>query len=375
MNTILSDVFEETMRREHHTAIAFTTGEEFDCFFRRNNDNLNERDTMVIYYRVDAPVQAGTLISFGGCTYLALNKETIENDVYYKSSLVRTNGVTNTHSLSVVGLPFYCRTINNATATNGTNLSIIDGNAEVLTEDCSISRKLAINDLINEWGRTWRITNLFYIDGICHIVIEINGNIKPTYRYRVTLSPLMSFHVNVSDTDTLTATAFVNDKEVTNAEIEFSSSDDEIAMIDKTGNIKYLSEGQVSFTAAWIGQDVSATTDIITVQSEPLNESISIYMEELGEIYGGLERDFLCYALKDGKIDNSIPIIIKASNISGVTNQDEYLSHIKVTNIGNGRFEVKVENSKMIHKTFDLVISADGYEVSTRQTVKVIPFF
>lgn len=374
MYNVLSTIFEETMRREHHTASTFTSGEEFDCFFRRNNDNLNEHDTMVIYYRVDAPVQAGTLINFDGFTFLALNRETVENDVYYKSSIVRTNGVANTHSLSVVGLPFYSSTINNATATNSTNLSIIDGNAEVLTEDNAASRSLAINDLFNEWGRTWKITNLFFIDGICHIVMEINGNIEPTYRYKVVLAPLMSLHVNVGDTDTLTATAYINDV-VTNAEITYSSSDDSIATIGNGGNIEYLAEGQVTFTAAWTEQGVSATTDIVAVQSEPVGEDISIYMEELGEIYKGLESDFSCYALKGGVKDDSIPVSVVAENVSGVSNQEAYLAYIKITNKGNGKFEVKVDNSNMTYKTFDLVASVDGYETKTRQTVKVVPFF
>lgn len=375
MNNVLSDIFEETMRRERHTATNFNTGEEFECFFRRNNDNLNEHDTMIMFYRIDAPVKAGTLISFAGYNYIALNRETVENNVYYKSSIVRTNGVANTHSLSVVGLPFYSSTINNATATNGTNLSIIDGNAEVLTEDCAASRALSINDMFNEWGRTWKITNLFYIDGICHIVMEVNGNIEPTYRYKVVLSPLMSLHVNEGDTDTLKATAYINDYEVTNAEIEFSSSDDEVATIDDSGNIEYIAEGKVSFTATWIEQDVSATSDIVTVQSEPVDEDISIYMEELEEIFRGLESDFSCYALKGGVRDDDIPVSVKAENVSGVSNQEAYLAYIKITNKGNGKFEVKVDNANMTYKTFDLVATVDGYEAETRQTVKVVPFF
>lgn len=374
MYNVLSDIFEETMRRECHTAATFTTGEKFECFFRRNNDNLNEHDTMVMYYRVDAPVQAGTLISFDGFTFLALNRETVENDVYYKSSIVRTNGVANTHSFSVVGLPFYSNTINNVTATNGTNLSIIDGNAEVLTEDSAASRALAINDLFNEWGRTWKITNLFYIDGICHIVMEVNGNVEPTYRYKVVLSSLMSLHVNKGDTDTLTATAYIND-EVTNAKIEYSSSNNEVATIDNSGNIEYLAEGKVTFTATWTEQDVSATTDTVTIQSEPVDEDISIYMEKIEEIFRGLESEFVCYTLKGGARDDSIPVTIKAENVSGVSNQEAYLAYIKITNKGDGKFEVKVDNSNMTYKTFELVATVDGYEASTRRTVKVVPFF
>lgn len=373
MDNVLFDIFEETMRRERHTAAIFTTSEEFECFFRRNNDNLNEHDTMIMYYRVDTPVKAGTLISFGGYTYIALNRETVENDVYYKSSIVRTNGVANTSS--VVGLPFYSDTINNATATNGINLSIIDGNAEVLTEDNAASRNLSVNDLFNEWGRTWKITNLFYIDGICHIIMEVNANVTPTYEYTVVLSPLASVHVMQGDMDSLKATAYINDNEVSNAALEYSSTNEDVATIDNDGNIEYIAAGEVSFTVTWVEKGVTATTDVVTVQLEPESDDVTIYMEELKEVDEGFETDFSCYALKGGVRDNSMPVTVKAENVSNVTNQTVYLKYIKITNLGNGRFEILVDSSNMLGKNFDLVASVDGYEASTRQTVKVISFF
>lgn len=185
----------------------------------------------------------------------------------------------------------------------------------------------------------------------------------------------MSLHVNEGDIDTLKATAYINDYEITNATIEFSSSDDEVATIDDSGNIEYIAEGKVTFTATWTEQDVSATSDIVTVQSEPVDEDISIYMEELEEIFRGLESDFSCYALKGGVRDDDIPVSVKAENVSGVSNQEAYLAYIKITNKGNGKFEVKVDNANMTYKTFDLVATVDGYEAETRQTVKVVPFF
>ena len=372
MNNVLSDIFEETMRREHHTATTFTTGEEFDCFFRRNNDNLNEHDTMIMYYRIDAPVQTGSLICFEGNTYLALNRETMENNVYYKSALARTNGVVNTHSLSAIGLPFYSTTLNNATATNGTNLSIIDGNSEMLTEDCEVSRCLAINDLFNEWSRTWKITNLFYIDGICHVIAEVTANSEPKYDYRVALSPLASLHVSQGDSDKLVATAYINDNKIASAAITFSSSNDEVATIDKDGNIEYLADGEVSFTATWTEQNVSANTDVVTVQTEPADEDVSIFMELLETIYRRFESDFLCYALRGGARDDSIPVTMRAENISGVSNQAAYLAYIKITNLGNGKFQVLTDNSNMLGKSFDLIATADGYDTRVRQTVRVV---
>ena len=161
---ILNDIFRQSMQCEHKTITVQETGEQFKCFFRKSNDNINRRDTMTMFYDVDAPVEVGALLLYGGNTYLTLNKETAENDVYFKSAIIRTNGAINTHSLSVIGLPFYGDNVNNATSTNTTNISLIDGNIEVMTEDNEESRALKVDDLFNEWGRTWKITNLFYID-------------------------------------------------------------------------------------------------------------------------------------------------------------------------------------------------------------------
>lgn len=374
MNNVLSDIFEETMRRERHTATTFTTGEEFECFFRRSNDNLNKHDTMVMYYRVNAPIRVGTLIKFRGYTYIALNRETVENSVYYKSVIIRTNGTVNTHSLSVVNLPFYSDGINNNNATNSTHLSIIDGNAEVLTEDNASSRNLSVNDLFNEWGRTWKISNLFYVDGFCHIILEVNANVTPTYEYKVVLSPLTSVHVMQGDTDSIKATAYIND-EISNSTIEYSSSNEEVAKIDVDGNIEYVGDGEVSFTATWIEQSVSATTDIVSVQSKPESDDVTIYMEKLEEVYNGFESDFSCYALKGGVRDDGIPVAIKAENVRGVSNQTAYLKYIKISNLGNGKFEVLADNLNMLGKTFDLVAYNAEYSVENRQNIKVVSLF
>lgn len=180
------------MSREHKTVTVCETGEQFECFFRKNNDNINYRDTMIMFYDVDSPVEVGTLLLYGGNIYLTLNKETAENDVYFKSAVIRTNGEINTHSLSVVGLAFYGDSVNGATPTDSTNLNLINGNIEVMTEDNALSRALEVGDLFNEWGRTWKIANLFFIDGICHIVLEITADVIPTYNYSLIMFATIS---------------------------------------------------------------------------------------------------------------------------------------------------------------------------------------
>lgn len=372
---ILSDVFQQAMKREHKTVVVQETGEQFECFFRKNNDSINRRDTMIMFYDVEAPVEVGELLIYGNNTYLTLNKETAENDIYFKSAIIRTNGVINTHGLSVIGLPFYGDNVNNATSTNTNNINIVNGNIEVMTEDNDESRALKVDDLFNEWGRTWKITNLFYIDGICHIVLEINANVTPTYNYSLVLTNLTSFNVVPEDTASITATAYCNDIEMTRATIIYSSSNTEVATIDSSGNISYLADGEVYFTATWQEQNVSESTGTVTVASVPADDSITIYVEQLDEICYDFPETIHYYAIRGGARDDTIPVSLKIENISVTNNHNTYLKKITITDNGDNTIELAVNGSVMVGKTFDLVAYNDEYKVENRQNIKVISLF
>lgn len=375
MNEILTRVFDETMEREGHTISAVTSGERFQCFFRKNNDNTSSKDTMIMYYCCGSPVNTGTLLSYAGNTYIALNRETAENDVYFKSAIIKTNGTINTHSLTVNGLAFYGEGVNNAMATDGTNISIISGNLEVLTEDNAASRALQVNDLFNEWGRTWKIDNLYFIDGICHIMVEVNVDVTPTYEYELTLSSLTSYNVKPGDTDTLTYTAICNDDEVNSATVNFTSSNEAVASIDNDGNITYLADGEVYFSAKW-DYKAMAQTDTVTVISEAVSDEPEIFVTPITEIFNGFEEVLTFYATKGGVKDESIPVSFKVENISDVTsNYNAYLKKITYADNGNGTVTLLVDGSVMLGKTFDFVAYNEELGIENRQTIKVLSFF
>lgn len=257
----------------------------------------------------------------------------------------------------------------------GTNISIISGNLEVLTEDNAASRTLKVNDLFNEWGRTWKIDNLYFIDGICHIILEVNADVTPTYEYELTLSSLAYYNVKPGDTDTLTYTALCNDDEVDNANVNFSSSNEEVATIDNGGNIAYLADGEVFFSAQWEDK-ATAQTDTVTVISEAVSDEPEIFVTPITEIFNGFEEVLTFYATKGGVKDESISVSFKVENISDVTsNYNTYLKKITYTDNGDGTVTLLVDGSVMLGKTFDFVAYNEELDIENRQTIKIISFF
>ena len=374
MNNTLTDIFNEVMQREGQTVTALTSGKTFNCFFRKSNDNLNNRDSMILFYPVDAPVKSGSLIEFKGNTYLLMNQETGENEVYFKSAIARTMGNISTHSLSVVNLPFYGININGATAQGDNNLSIIDGNIEVLTEDCEQSRKLAVNDVFNEWGRTWEIKNLFYIDGICHVILEIAADATPTYEYTLVMTDLSVLDVAPGDTASIKATALINNLEVA-ATIEYKSSNEEVATIDAEGNIAYIADGKVEFSALWVEQGLEKSTELVTVTTVSAGDDVTIYVQALPEICYDFEEVLTFYAMRGGVRDDTIPVSFKAENISVTNNYDTYLKRIVITDNGDHTIQLLVNGQQMLGKTFDLVAYNEEYGVEHRQNIKVTSMF
>ena len=65
MYTPLESVFASTMEREGRVVTAYTSGEEFQAFMRRNDDGNNTEDRITLYYAINAPVEQGNLISYG----------------------------------------------------------------------------------------------------------------------------------------------------------------------------------------------------------------------------------------------------------------------------------------------------------------------
>lgn len=254
--------YKRTMEREGKTLTTYTGGAEFKAFFRINNDNENQRETIVIYYDVTAPVRPGTLVMYGYGVYLALNRETVENDVYYKSTLVKCNGVYNENSGAVMNIPFYSDNMKSSVSVGNSTITMLNGNIEIITEENSLSKKIKIDQKFNEFGRTFSVCNLYSMDGILHIIAEVYSNMTPTYTYSVVIDGTPTTSLKTGETVQLTATTYMGETITTGATLDWTSSDNTIATVDGTGLVTCISEGTSMITCTWVEQDVKGTASI-----------------------------------------------------------------------------------------------------------------
>lgn len=256
---------------------AVTQAQDFMVVFRKNNDGLEDRDTSIIYYEIDAPVEIGTLLQYKGKYYIVLNKETAENDVYYKSAIQQTDGILNLNTGTVTGLRVICmKTTSISSASDGTMI-LLSGDLELILEDNSDAKRLTIGGTFNEYGGTYKIKNIMSKNGICHLYCERTADEQPTVNYRLVLSDYNKAYQIPSSTDSglvvvtkLETTAYMNDQIVSNPTIEWLSSNNDVATIAQDGTVTFIKAGIVKFTATWTEHDVEVTTDEITVtENEP----------------------------------------------------------------------------------------------------------
>lgn len=264
MYTPLETVFNDTMLREGRTVTAYTSGNEFQAFMRRNDDGNNFEDRITLYYSVTAPVMQGSLISYGNKIYILVNRETEENNCYYKSSGLACNGMITLNNGDVAGVPCYAYNMNGSLIDENQVISVIDGNMEFITESNSLSRKIEIGNRFNEFGRTFKVNNIYYKDGILHLVTEVATDEAPMEHLNIIIDGLTEEYYNIGDTVQLGATLYINNI-ITIGTVTWESTNPSVATIDGVGNVSFAANGSVAFKAYWVEKNTQNTTNIIGV--------------------------------------------------------------------------------------------------------------
>lgn len=367
MQDTLKNVFDETMQREGITATAYSSGLSFDCFFRRLSDGLNQRSTMTMFYAFGSPIHAGSIVEINGKNYICLNCETIENAVYRKSAVVDCNGTISTQNANVMNLPFYGAGAESAFPSGNNMLSIIDGKAELITEDCSESRKLEINDKFNAWGRTWLLKNIFVVNGIVTLNVEVTADTDIVFEHGITFKNINESGYTIGDTIELDAHATINGHN-TDAQLTYTSSNNSVATVDANGIISIVGAGSFFVTIICESYGVSEMTTETTVVEE-VQEVVTLSVSKMEEAYLGFDSDCTATIQRNGETVHDITFTASVecsfSNKLTVT-----------TNQSNGLIRVTVpdNNYNLVGKTFDLVVSLPDYNITDRQTVKIVSF-
>lgn len=358
--------YKRTMEREGKILTTYTGGSEFKAFFRINNDNENQRETIVIYYDVTAPVRPGTLVMYGYGVYLALNRETVENDVYYKSTLVKCNGVYNENRGVVMNIPFYSDNMKSSVSVGNSTITMLNGNIEIITEENSLSKKIKIDQKFNEFGRTFNVCNLYSMDGILHIIAEVYSNMTPTYTYSVVIDGTPTTSLKTGETVQLTATTYMGETITTGATLDWTSSDNTIATVDGTGLVTCISEGTALITCTWVEQDVKGTATINISNTEPVNPTGYTYtISGNTSLKNGLSRTYtLTVTDSSGNDVTSSQNDYSWNIVSDFTDQIEQV-------ITDNKIKLTVENEDLIDKTFVLQVLVNS-DVKTSVTITIV---
>ena len=361
--------YKRTMEREGKILTTYTGGTEFKAFFRINNDNENQRETIVIYYDVTAPVRPGTLVMYGYGVYLALNRETVENDVYYKSTLVKCNGVYNENTGWVMNVPFYSDNMKSSVSVGNSTITMLNGNIEIITEENSLSKKIAIDQKFNEFGRTFNVCNLYSMDGILHIIAEVYANQTPTYTYSVVIDGTPTTSLKTGETVQLTATTYMGETITTGATLDWTSSDNTIATVNGTGFVTCVSEGTATITCTWVEQDVKGTATINISNTEPVTPTGYTYtITGTSRLRIGVSRTY------------TLTITDSAGN-DVTSSQNDYTWNLncafdnKIDKvISNNKITLTVEDENLIEETFTLEVLTNS-NVQASMVVEIIDIF
>lgn len=294
MYTPLESVFYSTMEREGREVSVYTSGAEFKAFMRRNDDGNNFEDRITLFYSVNAPVVQGSIIGYGNKLYILVNRETEENQCYYKSSGLACNGMITLNDGTITGIPCYAYNIKDALVNEEQVMSMIDGNMEFITENNSLSRQLEINDTFNEFGRTWKINNIYYKDGILHVIAEVKADEKPVELLNIVIDGLTQLSYKVSDTVKLSATLYQNNA-ITNGTITWTSNNNNVATIDGEGNVSFLTDGTVVFTVYWVEKNYSKQTETVIVGDEPVITGYTATIQGRDKISVGFPRKYVAH--------------------------------------------------------------------------------
>lgn len=360
------------MQREAKTIFDYWTNREYRCIFKKNTDtNQISNNNLTIFYLVSEAIEEGDLLNFKGKTFLVQNKDTYENEIYYRSDLLETSIVMETYSnQKELQIPCFAYDLLNVNPVTGQIISIVNGSIELLTQKNAYTDNLEIGSNFTGLGGTYQIINTYYKSNILHIFVERKMDATPiTYKLKIDAEPQYS----VGSTHRLKATATRTESTstviVTNPTIQWSSSDISISIVSATGDITCLKAGTVAITATWVEHSITEQVAIEVTDPATTPKVCEITGEE--EIIYGTEEIYTAkFYDAAGNVDDTITPVWSLELPPTLEGKVQLIAPI------NKEVTVAIaEDEKIINSVFNLKLTDTNGEYEEIKSLKICGWF
>lgn len=339
---VVREQFKDTWRRENKSVKVMATGDVYDVVFRRNKNNTTTKNHSTIFYpKADKEMKQGRLLLFRNKFFLIMNQEELENDVYYRSDLVQTNCVLeallNKSQLSgrwyadELVINSFSSDMRSTASINGSVITTLGGRLELLAEDNAYTRLISPDDNFIEFGGTYEVDNIYFLEGFARISLkqtQSSGNTTQTHILNVVQGEFFEdYEYSLSDFilpvirefNGVTATDYI----IRNSMIDVVSSDESIAKYNKdTGMIETYTEGSVTLDFTWVEHGITESLIVDVAAYAPPPPYAIISWTGLAEIRQGGSNKIITvnFSDPDGSNINDASVIQWQFSSSAGTN-------------------------------------------------------
>lgn len=351
----LNRKFEQQLQRES-TTVSDYFNDTTTCkmLFRRTNRGTNPQGKLHCYFKQTEPIGIGSVIVMKGQPYVIISdKDADESNAFYSAIAQKTN-------VTINGIPFVVDTATYGES-QGTIFTQVDGDVIIYTGFNAITNKIKVDNRINAFGNSYKVSNKFVKENILYIHIKQTTTVPNNYK--IVYNGLTSFDLKESNTYQLTYSVTNNDNVVENPTITYSSSDETIATVDSNGLMTMLKDGSVDITAT--AYDASVTTTMTIANTSAPTYTISITSSTDTIKAGGSYKNLTClFTDKDGQD-------ITETVIANMTADDfVWTCFIEDTEFTHNAFVTWKEGAEVNQKKIKLGYDAQSY-IEYTLTVKV----